>query len=113
MWRLAGLTLALGLAACGRGASQEARFAGALPTCGLPASTLVRQGDHFSFSPGDGALTIEGTVAADGGFAGILNTQAPGKPPFLMTVRGKIGDDEATLDYATPRCAAQAKFARM
>jgi hypothetical protein len=105
---------ALGLGGCGvHHVAEVARYTGALPGCGLADSTLVRQGPQFTFTPGDGVLTIEGTVAADGSFTGALNTQGVGKPPFLLQVQGKLQDEQARVDYVTPRCRASATFARM
>ncbi len=100
------------LSGCTAG-GEGARYSGALPGCGLAAATLVRTDDRFSFSPDDGALTILGTVAADGAFAGTLNTQPPDKAPFVLSVRGRISSEQASLDYATPRCRASAPLARV
>jgi len=115
VWLACGL--ALGLVGCGGGgmsrAAHQTRYVGALPGCGLPEATLVRQADQFAFTPGDGVLVINGAVAADGRFSGTLNTQAPDKPPFLLIVRGQIGPEQATLDYTTPRCHATATLKRV
>jgi hypothetical protein len=97
----------------GAPSGHEVRYTGALPGCGLAAATLTRRDDQFSFTPGDGVLTMLGTVAPDGGFSGSLNTQPPGKPPFLLSVTGRIAEEQATLDYATPRCRAAATFSRV
>ncbi len=104
-----------GLAGCGAvaPAAPEARYAGALPDCGGPAASLSRRGDVFAFAPGDGSLVIRGRVQGDGGFAGALNTQPPGKPAFVLTVRGRLTEDAATLRFATPRCHADATLARV
>jgi hypothetical protein len=88
------------------------RYSGTLAGCGLAAATLVRTDSRFAFSPGDGALTIVGTVGTDGGFAGTLNTQPPDKAPFVLSVRGRIAAEQASVDYATPRCRASAMLAR-
>jgi hypothetical protein len=105
---------ALALAGCGAAKqAHEARYTGALPECGLAAATLTRQGEAFAFAPGDGALVIRGAVAADGGFAGTLNTQPPGKPPFELSVHGRIAEETAMLDYATPRCHTHGSLARV
>jgi hypothetical protein len=104
----------LALGGCGYGpAPHLVRYVGPLPSCGLATATLARQGPGFAFSPGDGVLSIQGAVAADGGFSGTLNTQAPDKPAFLLTVSGRIAEDSATIDYATPRCRAHAVLARV
>jgi hypothetical protein len=107
------LTLAV-LGGCGLApAGHEVRYTGALPECGSSAATLTRQGSEFVFAPTDGSLVIHGIVAADGGFAGQLNTQPPGKPPFLLAVTGHLADESATLSYSTPRCRAEATLARV
>ena len=105
------LTLAFALDGCG--AVGQLHYTGALPGCGLATATLTQHGDAFVFTPGDGVLMISGAVAADGSFTGALNTQPAGKPPFLLSVHGRIGVEQATLDYTTPRCTAHATFARV
>ena len=114
MRRLAGLGAVFALAACAVGGTAgQVRYTGALPGCGLVAATLTRHGDSFVFTPGDGVLTIEGAIATDGKFAGTFNTQAPGKPAFLLTVQGRIENEQVTLSYVTPRCSAQATLSRV
>jgi hypothetical protein len=114
MWRVAGLALTLALGGCASGKmAHEVRYTGPLPGCGVNAATLTRLAGSFAFAPGDGVLTIQGTVAANGSFAGTLNTQPPTKPPFLLTVNGRFEGERATLDYATPRCRAAATLARV
>lgn len=93
--------------------AQSVRYTGALPGCGLNAATLSRHGDTIAFAPGDGVLVIQGSVAADNSFAGALNTQPPGKPPFVLTVHGMIGPETASVDYATPRCRSQTTLTRV
>ena len=78
------------------------------PWAALALLALVTAGLLLSFAPGDGALILRGAVAADGGLAGELNTQPPGKPPFLLTVHGHLDEARATLTYATPRCTTTA-----
>jgi hypothetical protein len=113
MRRMVGLGLAVALGGCGVRPAHEAAYTGALPGCGLAAATLTRIGGAFAFAPGDGALIVRGTVAPDGSYAGTLNTQPPGKSPFLLSLRGTIGEESAALDYTTPRCHAQATLARV
>lgn len=103
------LLLAGVLAGCGqRPAAHPQRYAGRLAGCGDVPASLVRVGNSFSFAPGDGVLVIRGAVAPDGGVAGALNTQPPGKPAFPLRVTGRIDGAQAVLDYTTPRCAAHA-----
>jgi hypothetical protein len=114
VWLLCGVAVEIG--ACGGGAGSAAhqiRYVGALPACGLPEATLVRQADRFAFTPGDGVLVIDGVISADGRFSGKLNTQAPDKPPFLLTVQGHIEEEQVTLEYNTPRCHAAATLSRV
>ncbi len=108
-----GLGLALALAGCGGAVPEVARYAGPLPGCGLSASTLVRQGGQFSFTPGDGVLTIAGDVAGDGGYAGALNTQAPHKTPFILHVQGKAEAEQASVDYEAPNCRTSGTLPRV
>ena len=117
-WRKGGKWAALALllvpAGCAGGStgSAEMRYTGTLPGCGLGASTLVRRYGDFSFAPGDGALTIQGTVAADGSYSGTLDTQPKDKPAYVLGVQGKIADETATVVYVTPRCRAEGTFKR-
>ncbi len=106
------IAVALGLSGCAP-AGEGVRYTGALPGCGLAASTLVRTGERFAFSPGDGALTIVGVVAADGGFGATLNTQPPDKAPFVLSVSGRMAEEQASVTYATPRCRAATTLARV
>ena len=108
------LGLALTLAGCGLPGSRQQRYAGTLAGCGggLPA-TLVRVQDTFAFTPGDGALLLRGTIAADGTLAATLDTQPPGKPPYELAVRGRIDAAAATLRYATPTCTASGTLAHV
>ena len=106
-WREAAVVLAL--AGCGGPAAPHPlRYTGALAGCGLAAATLAQQGPAFTFTPGDGVLTIGGSIGADGSFQGTLNTQPAGKPAFVLQVRGRIAGESATVDYTTPRCHAHA-----
>lgn len=112
-WVPAAIAMALALAGCGGTPAELARYAGPLPGCGLAASTLMRQGAQFSFSPGDGVLTITGDVAADGGYAGALNTQAPHKTPFILHVQGKVEAEQASVDYEAPNCRTAGTLPRV
>jgi hypothetical protein len=104
--------LAAALAGCGAPLSAQRRYGGTLSGCGAPlAATLMAQGGGFAFAPGDGVLVIRGTVAADGTLQGRLNTAGPGRPPFVLSVSGRIVGAAATLSYATPRCTAQGTLA--
>jgi hypothetical protein len=115
VWTVYGL--AVGLAGCGGGSAgaavHEVRYTGALPGCGLATATLVRLADHFAFAPGDGVIVINGAVKPDGRFTATLNTQPPDKPPFLLTVQGRMEAEQVTMDYATPRCHAAATLSRV
>jgi hypothetical protein len=106
------LLLVVALGGCGGRVVHQDRYTGSLPGCGLAAATLTRAGDQFAFAPGDGVLTIRGTIAPDGSIAGTLNTQPPDKPAFLLSLHGTIGAASATLDYATPRCHARGTLVR-
>jgi hypothetical protein len=109
---LLSVAAALVLSGC-EPAGEGVRYIGSLPGCGLAAATLVRTADRFAFSPDDGALTIAGAIAADGGFAGTLNTQPPDKAPFVLSVSGRMAGEQASVTYTTPRCRATATLARV
>ena len=99
------------LAGCTTALSEQTRYHGTLAGCGAPMpASLVRDKAAFAFAPGDGVLVIKGTVAADGGVSGTLNTQPPGKPPFALSVRGRLDPAGAELTYATPRCQASGRL---
>jgi hypothetical protein len=114
MRRFLGVAALLPLIGCGEVfTGYGTRYTGALSGCGLPAATLSLKAGQFSFTPGDGALMIAGTVAPDGSFAGTLNTQPAGKPPFELHVSGRIAADQASVDYVTPRCRAAGNLDRV
>ena len=99
--------------ACASPTPHEQRFTGALDGCGARAATLTRMGESITFTPSDGVLVLPGTVAADGAVAAALNTQLPGKPPFLLTLHGRMDAERAELTYATPRCTAHGTLKRV
>ena len=90
----------------------ETRFTGALDGCGVTTATLIQRGAAAQFVPGDGTLVLTGTVAADGTLSASLNTQPPGKPPYLLSVSGHLDAAAATLTYVTPRCTAHGTLRR-
>ena len=109
----------LAISSCGMPLTLESRYAGALQGCAggsATRATLVRQANHFSFAPSDGALVISGTVAADGSFSGALVTSpsrhdqegrsGTAAQAFALTVTGHLDGGAATGTYATPRCHA-------
>ncbi len=105
----------LALASCGTPVTRESRYTGQITGCG-PATpaTLARAEDTFTFAPSDGVLVLRGKVAADGSLTATLNTQPPGKPPYVLSVSGHIDPEAVTLRYATPTCkAAPATLARV
>jgi hypothetical protein len=108
-FQVAGGLLVAGCAALGAGGRQpaEQRFTGQLIGCGggATAATLTRTGDAIAFAPDDGVLVLRGTVAADGTFTARLNTQPAGKPAYLLTAAGQVGEDGATVSFAAPTCA--------
>jgi len=99
------------LAGCSTALSEQTRYHGTLTGCGAPIpASLVRDGATFAFAPGDGVLVIKGTVAPDGSVSGALNIQPPGKPPFALTIRGRLDPAGAELSYASPRCQASGRL---
>ena len=102
------------LAGCGlHPAPHEQRFTGALDGCGASPATLTRVGGDVAFAPSDGVLVLHGAVAADGAVTAALNTQPPGKPPYLLTLRGRLDAESAVLTYATPGCVAHGTLRRV
>jgi hypothetical protein len=99
------------LAGCGSRVAEETRYRGTLAGCGapMPASLVAGRGS-FAFAPGEGVLVIRGSVGADGAFAGSLDTQPPGKPPFVLSVQGRLDPAAAEVAYATPRCQASGRL---
>jgi hypothetical protein len=114
-------------AACGHGFAPRLRYTGPLTGCGPAGSvTLTRSADRFSFTPGDGTLTITGEVSADGRFQGSLDAGRPGggTPPgsataakatahFVLSVQGRIDSDTAEATYITPRCQTILRLTRV
>ena len=111
--------LALLVAACATPLARQARYTGALAGCGAAqTSTLTRVAERggngsFAFAPADGSLIVRGTVAPDGTLRGSLNTQPPGKPPFMLQVQGLAGTETADVTYITPTCRAEAHLRRV
>src|SRR5206468_3137486 len=92
--------------------SDQQRYTGTVNGCGAAAATFTRVGGQFAFAPTDGVLILRGTVAADGAFAGSLNTQPPGKAPFVLAVSGKVDAETVALSYRTPQCQVAATLTR-
>jgi hypothetical protein len=115
-WRWIGqIGLALvAVAGCTGAPVEQGRYTGIVSDCGEPQpATLVRMGDRFVFTPGDGAIVLRGQVAIGGVLAATLNTQPPGKPPYLVTLTGRMDDRTAELWYATPRCTSHGRLTRV
>jgi hypothetical protein len=105
---LLGLLTLLG---CADENTGERRYVGALAGCEAFAgashnATLTRNADVVVFTPDDGTLMLTGTLAADGTLMLRRNTQPAGKPPYVLTVSGRVAAGQATLTYVTPRCQA-------
>ncbi len=98
----------MSIAACSAPLSVEQRYVGTLNGCGAPqTATLVRRRTSFAFAPDTaGPLVLHGSVGQDGTIDGGLNTQPPGKPPYLLRVTGTLGPHQASVSYVTPRCTA-------
>lgn len=105
------LMLALALAGCSPRLAAQQRYTGTLTGCGAPMpATLTRLNDAFAFTPDNGPLLMRGLVTAEGQLSGSLNTAAPNKPPYVLALTGQIGKNDATVQYATPRCIAKGKL---
>ena len=113
--------------ACAHGFAPRFRYTGQFTGCGPAGSvTLTRSADRFSFTPGDGTLIITGDIAADGRFAGSLDTgRSGGTTPtasataakatsrFVLSVQGRIDSDTAEATYTTPRCQTTVRLTRV
>lgn len=106
--RMSALLAMMCLASCSASLSVEQRYVGTLNGCGAPqTATLVRRRAAFAFSPDtDSPLVVRGSVGRDGTIKGELNTQPPGKPPYVLAVTGTLGPLRASVSYVTPRCTA-------
>ena len=116
----------LAATACATPLAVQSRYAGDMPACTTgPAgrATLVRQADHFSFAPTDGALVISGRVDPDGSFTGTLVSNpsrhdqeghaGSAAQPFTLTVTGRLDVAAATGTYQTPRCRTAFRLPRI
>lgn len=110
--RTVALVAIISISACSASLSVEQRYVGTLSGCGAPqTATLVRRRAVFAFAPDSGGpLVVRGSVAPDGTIAGQINTQPPGKPPYLLRVTGTLGPLQASVSYVTPRCTASGQL---
>lgn len=110
--RTIALIVMMCLASCSASLSVEHRYVGTLSGCGAPqTATLVRRRTTFAFAPDtDSPLVVRGSVGQDGTIKGELNTQPPGKPPYLLSVTGTLGPRQASVSYVTPRCTASGRL---
>lgn len=106
------MTAIMCVSSCSAQLSVEQRYVGTLSGCGAPqTATLVRRRAAFAFTPAtDSPLVVRGSVAKDGTIEGQLNTQPPGKPPYLLGVTGTLGPRQASVTYVTPRCTASGRL---
>jgi hypothetical protein len=116
----------LAVLACDVQLGRQTSYAGDLPDCVIGPtahSTLVVEGNHFSFAPSDGALIISGTVQSDGTFAGSMRTDQPGRggrdasgaraAPYTLSVTGQVDRALASGEFATPRCRSTFRLPRV
>lgn len=106
--RMVALCAMMGLSSCSASLSVEQRYVGTLSGCAAPqTATLVLRRKTFAFTPDtDSPLVVRGSIGQDGTIKGELNTQPPGKPPYLLTVTGALGPRRVSVSYVTPRCTA-------
>ncbi len=67
-------------------------------------ATLHRQGAIVQFTPQDGVLTLDGTVASSGQVAAFQQTVGMDRKPYRLSFTGQIAGDAITGSYVTPRC---------
>lgn len=118
--RLASLALALlALGGCGTignalsTQSYDQRFTGEIFPIGgvhctdqMPATLVTRAADlSVVFTPNDGALVLRGSMSREGQVLARLNTAPPSRPPYLLTLEGRIEKGVFSGVYQTPQCA--------
>jgi hypothetical protein len=94
----------------------DARLVGELEPAGgtacdqpMPATLVLRFKDHAAaFTPNDGTLILRGAVNEDGEVRAALNTAPPTKPPYLLTLEGRLNGDAFNGLYRTPLCTYKA-----
>ena len=118
--RRGGLVLALlalgGCATIGRELSTQVydqRYTGEILPMGgvhctdsMPATLVTRKADlSVVFTPNDGALVLRGSMSREGEVLARLNTAPPNRPPYLLTLTGRIEKGMFSGVYQTPQCA--------
>jgi hypothetical protein len=75
-------------------------------TDSMPATLVTRAADlSVVFTPNDGALVIRGSMSREGQVLARLNTAPPNRPPYLLTLDGRIEKGGFSGVYQTPQCA--------
>ncbi|MGC8524329.1 MAG: hypothetical protein ACP5M5_08585 [Acidibrevibacterium sp.] len=75
-------------------------------TDSMPATLVTRAADlSVVFTPNDGALVIRGSMSRDGQVLARLNTAPPNRPPYLLSLEGRVEKAGFSGVYQTPQCA--------
>jgi hypothetical protein len=75
-------------------------------TDSMPATLTTRAADlSVVFTPNDGALVIRGSMSREGQVLARLNTAPPNRPPYLLSLEGRVENGMFSGVYQTPQCA--------
>ena len=75
-------------------------------TDAMPATLVTRAADlSVVFTPNDGALVIRGSMSREGQVLARLNTAPPNRPPYLLSLEGRLEKAGFSGVYQTPQCA--------
>jgi hypothetical protein len=105
--RAAPLLAATLMSACANG--PPGTFTGSLTplagTCDATnRATLTRHHDTVLFTPQDGVLILEGTVAPGGAINASVQTTGMDRKPYRVLFSGTLTNDTITGTYVTTRC---------
>src|SRR5580698_7744628 len=94
-------------AACAAGPPDH--FAGLLQpqagTCDPPSrAELILSNSHVLFTPREGIISLDGTLAADGTIRAATVSNGMDRTPYRQTFIGSLTGEKVTGAYATPRC---------
>ena len=96
------------LAACCAAVPPD-HFAGVLQpqagTCDPPSrAALILSDSHVLFTPREGIISLDGTLAADGTIRAAAVSNGMDRTPYRQTFIGSLIGAKVTGSYTTPRC---------
>src|SRR5271163_2128113 len=106
---LTALCLCIAALAAGCAAGPPDHFAGLLQpqagTCDPPGrAELILNESHVLFTPREGIIALDGTLAADGTIRASTVSNGMDHTPYRQTFNGQLTGDKVTGSYTTPRC---------